>query len=249
MPVETPGASAPPPELSVLIPVYNEERTLRQLLRQVLDSPYRKQIIVVDDGSSDGTAAILAEMAARPGMLVLRHERNRGKGAAIRTAIPHATAEVCIIQDGDLEYDPRDYPLLVEIIRKGYSDVVYGSRYMSGRNPLPLTRFKLGVLALNWLVRLLYFHPMTDEATCYKAFRTSLLQDMDLRCSRFEFCPEVTAKSIRRGLRIVEVPIRYSYRTVAEGKKINWRDFVEAVYTLLKWRLLSEPSRAPGPRP
>ena len=226
--------------LSVLVPAYNEKRTIRELLSRVEAAPYAKQIIVVDDGSTDGTGEILAQYDGRPGFTILRHGRNRGKGAAIRTAIAHARGQVCIVQDADLEYDPNDYPLLVEIIRKGYSDVVYGSRYISGKNELPLTKFKIGVLSLNLMVALLYLHPMTDEATCYKAFRTSLLKDIGLTCERFEFCPEVTSRVIRRGCRIIEVPITYHYRTAAEGKKIGWRDFLEAVWCLLKCRVLPE---------
>lgn len=228
------------PLLSVLVPAYNEKRTIRELLSRVEAAPYKKQIVVVDDCSTDGTSEILSEYADRSGYTVLRHDRNRGKGAAIRTAIAHSHGEVCIIQDADLEYDPNDYPLLVEIIRKGYSDVVYGSRYISKKNDLPATKFKIGVLSLNLLVRLLYRHPMTDEATCYKAFRTSLLRDIGLTCERFEFCPEVTARVIRRGHRIIEVPITYRYRTTAEGKKIGWRDFLEAVWCLMKCRVSPE---------
>ena len=228
------------PFLSVLVPAYNEERTIRELLSRVEAAPYTKQIIVVDDGSTDGTGVILSEYAGRSGYTIVRHDRNRGKGAAIRTAIAHAQGQVCIIQDADLEYDPGEYPLLVEIIRKGYGDVVYGSRYIGKKNDLPATRFKIGVLSLNLLVRLLYRHPITDEATCYKAFRTSLLKDIGLTCERFEFCPEVTARVIRRGHRIIEVPITYRYRTVAEGKKIGWRDFLEAVWCLMKCRVWPE---------
>jgi glycosyltransferase involved in cell wall biosynthesis len=226
--------------LSVLVPAYNEKRTIRELLSRVEAAPYKKQIIVVDDGSTDGTSEILSEYADRSGYTVLRHDRNRGKGAALRTAIAHAQGQVCIVQDADLEYDPNDYPLLVEIIRKGYSDVVYGSRYISEKNDLPFTKFKVRVLPLDLLVRLLYRHPMTDEATCYKAFRTSLLRDIHLTCERFEFCPEVTARVIRRGHRIIEVPIAFRYRTIAEGKKIGWRDFLEAIWCLMKCRVRPE---------
>ena len=230
--------------LSVLMPVYNEAPTIPEILRRVRAAPYQKQIIVVDDGSTDGTSRILQrECRDHRDTLLLRHPTNRGKGTALRAAIPHATGQVTIIQDGDLEYDPNDYPLLVEVIRSGQSDVVYGSRYLSGTNTLPWTQFRLGVLTLNWMVRVLYGQPMTDEATCYKAFRTKLLQELHLVCRRFEFCPEVTAKCIRRGHRIIEVPIRYHYRTVEQGKKIAWRDGFEAVMTLLRWRFIRSPIR------
>jgi dolichol-phosphate mannosyltransferase len=223
--------------LSVIVPVYNEERTIAEILRRVEAAPYGKQILVVDDGSTDGTGRVLDELRGRPGYQVLTHERNRGKGSAIRTALPHATGEFTIIQDGDLEYDPRDYPLLVEPLRRGDSDVVYGSRYLNPSNIFPGIRSRLGVRFLNWMVRALYRHPMSDEATCYKAFRTDLLKSLPLRCRRFEFCPEVTAKVIKRGHRIVEVPIRYAFRTGREGKKIRWWDFAEAVACLLRNRL------------
>ena len=229
------------PRLSVLMPVYNEGRTIREIIRRVQEAPYEKEIIIVDDGSTDGTREILQnEYQDRDNIVVLYHQKNRGKGAALRTAIPHATGQVTIVQDGDLEYDPNDFPLLVEIIRAGYSDVVYGSRYLSEKNPLPLTKFKLGVWLLNWMVRLMYGQRLTDEATCYKALRTELLQDLHLVCERFEFCPEVTAKCIRRGHQIVEVPIRYNHRSVSEGKKIGWRDGIEAIVTLLRWRIFGE---------
>lgn len=234
--------------LSVLMPVYNESATIREIVGRVRTAPYRKQIIIVDDGSRDGTRDILRdEFENTDGLTVLYHDQNRGKGAAIRTAIPHAVGQVTIIQDGDLEYDPNDFPLLVEIIRAGYSDVVYGSRYLSEKNSLPLTKFKIGVVTLNCMVRILFGQPMTDEATCYKAFRTELLQDLHLVCERFEFCPEVTAKCIRRGHRIIEVPIRYNHRTVEEGKKIGWRDGLEAVWTLLRWRLFPESAASARP--
>ncbi len=228
-------------KLSVLMPVYNEEATIRAIIDRVQVAPYEKEIIIVDDGSSDKTREILEQdYGDDPDIRLIRHERNRGKGAALRTAIPHATGQVTIIQDGDLEYYPRDYPLLVEVIRAGYSDVVYGSRYISEKNHLPWTKFKLGVLTLNWMVRLLYGQPMTDEATCYKAFRTELLQDIHLTCEQFEFCPEVTAKCLRRGHRIIEVPIRYRHRTAEEGKKITWSDGLAAVLSLLHWRIFRE---------
>lgn len=233
--------------ISVVVPVYNEKRTIDQLLRRLLAGPYPdKEIIVVDDGSSDGTAEILKKWRQVPGVVVLRHEVNRGKGSAIRTGLALARGEVTIIQDADLEYDPNDMPLLVDKILDGEADVVYGSRYLAPAAPLPWTKFRLAVAFLNFLVRLLYGQRITDEATCYKAFRTSLLLAMDLKSERFEFCPEVTAKVCRLGHKIIEVPISYNPRTVEEGKKINWRDGWLAIWTLFKWRFARLPAGKPA---
>lgn len=226
------------PELSVLIPVYNEAATVDALLERVRAAPYRKQVIVVDDGSTDGTSARLAAWEKAEGFEIIRHARNRGKGAAVRTALAKATAPHTIIQDADLEYDPAEYPLLVEPLRRGEARVVYGTRYVPGMNDLPWTKFRVGVHLLNGLVRLLYGARITDEATCYKAFDTALLQSLRLRSERFELCPEVTAKVLKRGERILEVPIHFYYRTVAEGKKIGWTDGFSAIWTLLKYRLV-----------
>ncbi len=227
------------PLLTVLIPVYNEERTVATLLRQVAEGPYPdKEVIVIDDGSRDATPRLLQAWAGRPGFVLLRHEKNRGKGAAVRTGLLHARGEVTIIQDADLEYDPADYPLLVEPIRRGEARAVYGSRYLDPARRLPWTRFRLGVVCFNLLVRLLYGRRLTDEATCYKAARTALWRELGLRAERFELCPEMTAKLCRLGVRIVEVPISYHPRGASAGKKIGWRDAVQTVWTLAKWRLL-----------
>jgi glycosyltransferase involved in cell wall biosynthesis len=193
--------------------------------------------VVVDDGSRDGTRDVLADLAQRLPIRVILHERNRGKGAAIRTALAEARGEIVIIQDADLEYDPADYPKLIEPIVRGEVNVVYGSRYLGHDNPLPLTHFKVAVLLLNAMANVLYGTRLTDEATCYKVFRASLIRSIPLRCERFEFCPEVTAKVSKRGERILEIPIRYHYRTKAEGKKIGWRDGFEAIWTLLRYRV------------
>jgi glycosyltransferase involved in cell wall biosynthesis len=219
-----------------LVPVYNEVGTLETLLGRVLASPVDKEVIVVDDGSTDGTAGALRALAARLPIRALFHPVNRGKGAAIRTALPEARGAIVLIQDADLEYDPAEYPKLVAPILRGETNVVYGSRYLEPGNPLPLTHFKVGVLALNLVANALYGLRLTDEATCYKVFRAGLLRSLPLRCERFEFCPEVTARVARRGERILEVPISYRYRTRAEGKKIGWRDGFEAFFTLLRCR-------------
>ena len=229
-----------PPPLTVLIPVYNEERTIDELLRRVAAGPYPdKEVIVIDDGSSDATPRLLEAWADQPGFRVLRHAKNQGKGAAVRTGLAHARGEVTIIQDADLEYDPADYPRLVEPIRRGEAEAVYGSRYLAPTRRLPWTKFRLGVMLFNGMVRVLYGQRLTDEATCYKAARTGLWRSLNLRGERFELCPEMTAKLCRRGVRIVEIPISYHPRGAEAGKKIGWRDAVQTVWALIQWRLAS----------
>jgi glycosyltransferase involved in cell wall biosynthesis len=216
----------------VLVPVHNERETIQEALRRVKAAPGEKEIIVVDDASTDGTLALLE---ADPDIRLLRHAQNQGKGAAIRTALAQVTGDVVIIQDADLEYDPQDYPRVVDPIRRGEARVVYGSRFLSGRPAMRWPNYlcnRLLVLAAN----LLYGARITDEATCYKAFDATLLRDLPLDCRRFEFCPEVTAKVRRRGVRIHEVPIRYTARTFDAGKKIRAWDAVEAFWTLLRYR-------------
>ena len=225
-----------PSLLSVLVPVYNEPATLEILLKRVLGVAVDKEVIVVDDGSTDGTRDVLRELAERLPIRALFHPVNRGKGAAIRTALARARGDIVIIQDADLEYDPEEYPKLIAPIQRGETNVVYGSRYLVPGNDLPMTHYKLGVLALNLVVNLLYGLRLTDEATCYKVFRADLLKALPLRCERFEFCPEVTARVARRGERILELPIAYHYRTRAQGKKIGWRDAFEAFFTLVRYR-------------
>jgi dolichol-phosphate mannosyltransferase len=224
--------------LSVIIPVFNEVATVARLLERVLAVASPKQPIVVDDGSTDGTAAILKRYADHPEVIVLRHPHNRGKGAAIRTGLAQARGRFTLVQDADLEYDPRDYPRLLEPLLQGRADIVYGSRYLrpsSGSRPYARL-FRYGVALLNVAVRLLYGVKLTDEATCYKVFPTDILRLMDLQCQRFEFCPEVTAKACRLGLTIAEVSIAYTPRSRVEGKKIGWGDGWEALATLWQWR-------------
>ncbi len=219
-------------KLSVIVPAHNERGTIAEALRRVKEVPGEKEIIVVDDASTDGTGEILA---ADPEIRLIRHAVNQGKGAAIRTALAEVTGDVVIIQDADLEYDPADYPLLVEPIRRGEARVVYGSRFLHGRPPMRWPNYlcnRLLALAAN----LLYGARITDEATCYKAFDARLLRELSLQCRRFEFCPEVTAKVRRRGVRIHEVPIRYTARSFDAGKKIRAWDAVEAFWTLLRYR-------------
>ena len=223
--------------LSVLIPVFNERPTIATALERVLREDIVSQVIVVDDGSSDGTREILREMEPMdPRVEVLFHDRNRGKGAALRTAIGRAKAPIVIIQDADLEYDPADFKAVIEPIARGECNVVYGSRVLHPDNTYPLDSFRIGSFAVTQVANLLYRADLTDEPTCYKAFRTTLLQSLPLEADGFEFCPEVTAWVRKRGETIVEVPIRYAKRSVAEGKKIRWHDGVTALWTLLALR-------------
>jgi glycosyltransferase involved in cell wall biosynthesis len=225
-------------KVSVLIPAYNEERTLAECLTAVYGrNPGRDlEVIVVDDGSTDGTLAA-ARAAVRPGGKVLRHERNSGKGSAIRTALAAATGDVVLIQDADLEYDPGDYAALLQPFEEGRAEVVYGSRNRKDENGRSSSAYYWGGVLLSRWTNLLYGSTLTDEATCYKLFKTPLLRSLDLRCTGFEFCPEATAKVLRRGIRIVEVPVSYTPRSAAEGKKIRWHDGVHHLWILLKLRL------------
>ena len=227
------------PQVTVIIPTYNEAATIEPIIDQVLKAPFDKQIVVVDDGSTDGTTAILRRRAVELGeaIILLQQPKNSGKGAAIRAGLAIATGIVTLIQDADLEYDPSNYPLLVNPILNGQADVVYGSRYLRPPQSLPWTANRCCVILLNWTVRILFGQRLTDEATCYKAARTDLLRRLDLQASRFDFCPEVTAKFCINGIRIYEVPISYHPRGHHEGKKIRWWDGIEAFLTLLRWRL------------
>ncbi|HZL37527.1 MAG TPA: glycosyltransferase family 2 protein [Tepidisphaeraceae bacterium] len=239
---ETPEGGLHPPSLSVIIPAYNEIATIGELVTRVMAAPYPKQIIIVDDGSTDGTAAALAHWRDTPGLVILTHPTNLGKGHAIRTGLSHAHGVFTLVQDADLEYDPGDYARLLEPLLAGEADMVLGSRYLNGGHRGVGWFFRLGVHGLNWAVRVLYGIKLTDEATCYKVTRTAILRRMDLRCSRFEFCPEVIAKACRMGLRIVEVPVSYSPRGKSDGKKIRLRDGVAALRALWRWRQWEGPA-------
>jgi dolichol-phosphate mannosyltransferase len=238
------------PLLSVIVPAYNERPIIDDVLRAILDGPYPdKEIIVVDDGSDDGTAAVLEEWAERGTIRLLRHPRNLGKGAAVRTALGQARGAIAVIQDADLEYDPADWPRLVEPIRHGQAAVTYGSRYLRPAQPLPWNKFRLAVWLFGLLVRLLYGRRLSDEATCYKAMPTALFRALDLRANRFELCAEITAKVCRWRLPLLEVPISYRSRTARQGKKIGWRDAWSTAWTLLRWRFWPLPPLPGSARP
>jgi glycosyltransferase involved in cell wall biosynthesis len=230
--------------LSILIPAYHEEQTIAEVLRRVTTADTRgfdKEIIVCDDGSRDDTAGQIQRTAKElGGIKLVRHEQNRGKGAAIRTALEHATGDYVLIQDADLEYEVTDYPAMLDAVLLG-ADAVYGSRFLGRRYPegMRLPNFlanRILTTTANWL----YGHGITDEATCFKVIRTDLLRSLGLRCQRFEFCPEVTAKLGRRKVRIVEVPIAYHARDVKSGKKVRWTDGFHALWVLCKHRVLPD---------
>jgi glycosyltransferase involved in cell wall biosynthesis len=221
--------------VSVIVPVYNELAHLEDLLRAVLASPVRKEIIVVDDGSTDGTREKLRSLPPMDGLTLVFHEKNCGKGASIRTALGYARGEYVLIQDSDLEYDPQDYPALLRPLQSGETKVVYGVRPDRPERGL---RFFLGAKLLTHLTNFLYRTNIHDEATCYKVFRRSVLTRMELHCRRFEFCPEVTAKLCRMGETIAEVPISYHPRSTMEGKKIRHSDGWLAIWTLIRYRFL-----------
>jgi len=223
-----------PPKLSVVIPVYNEKKSLLEIIHRVRSVPIEKEIILVDDFSTDGTRDLLHDLE-RQEFKVLYHEKNKGKGAALRTGFQHATGEFVIVQDADLEYDPNDYSKLLQPIVDGKADVVYGSRF-SGHRSNMTSLHTLGNLFLTWITNVFYRTSITDMETCYKLFRRETIQGIRIECNRFNFEPEVTAKLLKRGLRIVEVPISYSGRSFSEGKKITWRDGFSAVWTLIKYR-------------
>lgn len=229
-------------KLSIIIPVFNERGTINQIINIVDQMEMDKEIIVVDDGSSDGTRDVLSQINL-PSVKKLFHQRNMGKGAAIRTGLSAVSGDIVIIQDADLEYDPQDYYSLIQPILDGKADVVYGSRFLGGIKGLGgwkiiYIHFTFGVILLNFLVYLLYGQRITDEATCYKVFKADVIKSLNLRCQRFEFCPEVTAKLLKKGYKIYELPISYQRRTFEEGKKIGWRDGVTAIWTLLKYRFI-----------
>jgi glycosyltransferase involved in cell wall biosynthesis len=223
-------------KLSVIIPCYNERATIEQVLAAVKAVNLAHEIIVVDDGSTDGTRDVLAHLPPDPQVRIIYHDRNQGKGAAVRTGFAAAKGDVFLIQDADLEYDPRDYPALLKPIQEKRAKVVYGSRFLGGPRK---TMFFWNMVAnklLTLLTNVLYNTILSDMETCYKVFCAEVVQGIRLRSRRFEFEPEITAKVLKRGYRIYEVPISYNGREWHEGKKIKWTDAPIAAWTLLRYR-------------
>ncbi|MEO0454302.1 MAG: glycosyltransferase family 2 protein [Verrucomicrobiota bacterium] len=238
MPTPNLDQKSPKPLLTVIVPVFNEESTISFILQRVLNLDIELDVIVINDGSTDRTTTEMEQFRDLNHVLILEHSSNQGKGASIRTGLHHAKGIYTVIQDGDLEYNPGDYIKMIQCLVSNQADVVFGSRYLAKRKLFNRNRvlFRFGVSTLNVATRFLYGYHLTDEATCYKLFKTKDLRKMNLQCKRFDFCPEVVAKSAHLGLKIHEVEIDYESRSVQSGKKIRWYDGIEALYCLWKWR-------------
>ncbi|HIH32360.1 TPA: glycosyltransferase family 2 protein [Candidatus Woesearchaeota archaeon] len=232
-------------KLSIIIPIYNEDRTVDKLINKVLHAKIllKKEIICIDDGSKDNSVKKLKKFRNKIHLIV--HKKNQGKGAAIRTGIKYASGDIIIIQDADLEYEPSEYTKLITPIIKGESYVVYGSRYLSPvghlkeNNHLTFEIHKLGNHGLSLLTTILYGHYITDMETCYKVFDKDIIKKINIKANKFEFEPEVTAKILRQGIKIMELPIKYYSRDFNEGKKITWRDGIMAAWYLIKYRFVN----------
>ena len=228
-----------PPTLTVVMPVYNEKATIQAILERVEASRLADEIVLVDDGSHDGTRDLLTRLARNhPKLRVILHESNRGKGAAVVTGIGAATSDIVLIQDADLEYDPRDYPALLEPLLDGRADVVYGSRFLGAPHRTTMFWHMVANKLLTLMTNVLYNSILSDMETGYKVFPRVLIQSIPLRAKRFDFEPEITAKLLKRKTRIFEVPISFNPREYSEGKKIGLKDAFEAVWTLLKYRFV-----------
>ncbi|MBI5952206.1 MAG: glycosyltransferase family 2 protein [Chloroflexi bacterium] len=225
-------------KLSVIIPVYNEVESIQVILKRVSEQNLAHEIVVVDDGSKDGTRDVLKELDGRNGVRVILHEHNKGKGAAVRTGMGAALGDVLLIQDADLEYDPRDYPGLLKPIQEGIADVVYGSRFMGGSRRVAMFWHMVANQLLTFMTNILYNTILTDMETGYKVFRREVIDGMVIRANSFDFEPEFTAKILKRKFRIFEVPITFNPRDYSQGKKIKLHDAFEAVWTLFKYRFV-----------
>jgi len=226
-------------KISVVIPAYNEVQTIRKILASVHDTNRVDEILVVDDGSTDGTRAVLKELDGSSSIRVILHEKNQGKGAAVMTGVRQASGDVIIIQDADLEYDPRDYPALLQPIEEGLADVVFGSRFLGAARRPTMFWHMIANKLLTLMTNLLYNNILTDMETGYKVFRREVVSNLEIHARRFDFEPEFTAKILKSKVRIFEVPITFNPRDYSEGKKIKFKDAIVAVWTLLKYRFMN----------
>ena len=224
--------------LSVVIPVYNEAGNIKEIIKRVQAQQLANEIVVVDDGSTDGTRDLLKDLDGRDKLRIILHERNRGKGAAVVTGMRAALGDILLIQDADLEYDPRDYPQLLQPIQEDIADVVYGSRFLGGPRRVAMFWHMVANKLLTVMTNILYNTILTDMETGYKVFRRQVIEGMTIKARRFDFEPEVTAKVLKRRYRIFEVPITFNPRDYSQGKKIKLKDAFSAVWTLLKYRFV-----------